>query len=311
VTPEEVRDVTAITTTHASSHPTTTVSAPAAAPVTVTPVPGTDPAGHRATGWEPHRPVGDSLLRRFVHAYASSFTSPVAAVGGHVVRRDTHVVWDLARPSGYSNGAMLLQPLPYDGWQEVLPTLEADLVPAGRGEVVLFSPWPTPDLGARGWRLGGHPPLLVLPHPGGAASTAAPAWLDVVEVADAATLADWERVAVDGYPFEACRPWRRGQLVDERVLADPAFRAWVGYVDGDAAAIGTAHLAHGITVFTLGVTLPAHRGRGAWEALARRRLAAAPHAPAMGIFSDLSRGPAERLGFVPFERWTIWTRERP
>jgi hypothetical protein len=295
-------------TTHPSARPAT--PSPPRSTATVAPLPGADPEGHRVTGWEPHRPVGDSLLRRFVHAYASSFTSPVAAVDGHVVRRATHVVWDLGRPSGYSNGAMLLQPLPHDGWQDVLATLEADLRPDGRGEVVVFSPWPTPDLGGRGWRLGGHPPLLHLPGPTGPASRA-PAWLDIVEVTDAATLADWERVAVEGYPFEACRPWRRGQLVDERVLADGALRAWVGYVGGEAVAIGTAYVAHGVNVFALGVTLPAHRGRGAWEALARQRLAASPHLPAMGIFSDLSRGPAERLGFVPLARWTLWTRERP
>lgn len=98
--------------------------------------------------------------------------------------------------------------------------------------------------------------------------------------------------------------------VDERPLADPAFRARVGYADGEAAPIGTANPTLGITDFALGVMLPSHRSRGAREALARR-LAAASSAPAMGIFSDLSRRPVERFGFVPFERWTVRTCERP
>jgi hypothetical protein len=273
----------------------------------VAPRSGRDPEGHLPTGWEPHRPVEDGLVRRFVHAYASSFTAPVTLVGGHVVRRDGYVVWDLGRPSGLYNGAMLLQPLPYAGWVELVAGLEADLLPDGRGQVLLFSPWPTPDLHDRGWRLSGHPPLLL--RPGGARPASSPTWLDVVEVTGPESMAAWERVAVEGYPFADCRPGQHG-LLDERVLADPGFRAWVGEVGGEAIAIGTAYHAHGVNVFTLGVTVPTHRGRGIWGALARQRLAAAPELPAMGIFSDLSRGPAQRLGFLPLTRWTVWTRER-
>jgi hypothetical protein len=281
------------------------------APPPVRPLPGCDAPGHLATGWEPHRPVGDGLVRRFVHAYASSFASPVSLVGGHVVRRPGAVVWDLGRPSGLWNGAMLLQPPPSAGHaaRVVFDDLTADLASDGTGEVVLFSPWPTPDLRPHGWQLAGHPPLLLAPR--GGSAPAVPPWLEVRAVRDAATLADWERVAVEGYPFEDCLPWRPGQLVDERVLADPRLHAWVGYVDGTPAAIGTAYVAHGVVVFTLGVTRPEHRGRGAWEALARQRLAIRPDLPAMGLFSDLSRGPAERLGFLPLARWTVWTRARP
>jgi hypothetical protein len=281
----------------------------AARPPLVRPLGGVDEPGHLADGWEPHRPVGDGLVRRFVHAYASSFASPVALVGGHVVRRAEHVVWDLGRPSGLYDGAMLLRPLPFTGWQHALAALEADLLPDGDGEVLLFSAWPTPDLRPRGWELAGHPPLLLAPR-GGRAPATSP-WLEVVEVEDAATLADWERVAVEGYPFDECLPWQPGRLFDVRVLADRGLRAWVGYVDGTPAAIGTAYVAHGVVVFTLGVTRPEHRGRGAWEVLARQRLAIRPELPAMGLFSDLSRGPAERLGFLPLTRWTVWTRSRP
>jgi hypothetical protein len=278
-------------------------------PPLVSPLPGRDEPGHLATGWEPHRPVGDGLVRRFLHAYASSFASPVSLVGGHVVRRPGTVVWDLGRPSGLWNGAMLLQPLSQADAEQELAELTADLVPDGTGEVVLFSAWPTPDLRRLGWQLTGHPPLLLAPR--GGPAPAVPPWLDVVAVRDAATLADWERVAVEGYPFEDCLPWRAGQLVDARVLDDPRLHAWVGYVDGVPAAIGTAYVAHDVVVFTLGVTRPEHRGRGAWEVLARQRLAIRPDLPAMGLFSDLSRGPAERLGFLPLARWTVWTRARP
>jgi hypothetical protein len=287
----------------------TTARMTAAARPAVSPRPGTDPNGHLVTGWEAHREVGDSLVRRFVHAYASSFVAHVTRMDGHAVQRDRHVVWGLEGGSWLFNGAMLLQPLPHDGWQTLAAELERDLSTAGHGRVTLFSPWPTPDLSPRGWHLAGHPPLLLAPS--GSPAPPPPAWLEVVPVTDESTLADWERVLVEGYPLSDHQPWRPRRIADVRVLDDPLLHAWVGYVDGEAAAIGTSYVAHGIDVFTLGVTMPAHRGRGAWQVMARQRLGMFPQLPAMGLFSDLSQGPAQRLGFLPLHRWTVWFRDRP
>lgn len=282
----------------------TTVQAP------VRPGRGRDPDGHLTHGWEPHRPVADGLLRRFVFAYASSLAGPAAAMGGRVRQREAYVSFDCGRPSGgLYNGIVLLQPPRPDAWSEVVAAATDDLDPQGRGEVLLWSPWPTPDLSRAGFRLVGHPPALL--RPGGEPEPPPPAWLRIAAVGDAATLADWEHVAVEGYPFEDCRPARPGVLVDDRVLADPGWHAWVGYAHDEPVAIGTSYVAHGLHVFALGVTLPDHRGRGAWQALARRRLAAFPRLPAMSLFSDHSRGPAERLGFLPLHRWTVWSRDRP
>jgi hypothetical protein len=51
------------------------------------------------TGWEPEVPVGDTLLRRFVHAWVESLAGPVAAVGGRVERRTGLLGGDLGRPA--------------------------------------------------------------------------------------------------------------------------------------------------------------------------------------------------------------------
>ena len=275
----------------------------------VRPVPGDDPDGHLATGWEPHLPLSDGLLRRFVYAYATSFASPVALMGGRVVRRGAYVAWDRGAPAGLFNGAMLLQPLPYSGWEGIVHDLEGDLLTGGTGEVLLFSPWPTPDLTDRGWRLSGHPPLLL--RPSGEPEPPTPAWLEIREVADPRTLADWERVAVTGYPLDELQPITLGRFVDERILADPRLHAWVAYTGRKPIAIGTSYVVHGLHVPTLGVTLPEHRGRGAWHVLMRRRLSTFPTLPAMTLFSDDSRPPAEGLGFLPLARWTVWLRDRP
>lgn len=290
------------------SRPDRASSAPHAA--AVEPLAGDDPPGHLATGWEPYRPVDDGLVRRFVYAYASSFAGPTRLVDGRVIRDDAYVVWDQGRPTGFYNGASLLQPLPYDGWEDVLDRLEDDLlVPGSRGDVVLLSPWSTPDLRARGWELLGHPPMLLRPA-GPPPEVSSPSWLEVRPVGDAAALADWERVVVEGYPLDECRPYRPQVLFDARILADPAWHAWVGYDDGEPVTVGTVYVAHGVCVLTLGATLPEYRGRGAWREMARLRLAAFADLPAISIFSDYSRGPAESIGFLPLQRWTLWERNR-
>jgi hypothetical protein len=276
----------------------------------VRPAPGHDPEGHLTTGWEPHRPLADGLIRRFVFAYAASLAGPTAAMGGRVVQRTTHVAFDLGRPSdGFFTGIVLLQPLSSGGWEQTLVTAGHDLADGGDRSVLLWSPWPTPDLSVRGWQLVGHPPLLL--RPTGGPAPPSPPWLRVTPVDTASTLADWEHVAVEGYPLDECRRARPGRLVDERLLDDPHWHGWVGYVDDTPVAIGTSYAVHGVNVFALGVTLPEHRGRGAWHALANRRLAAFPRLPAMSLFSDFSRRPAEGLGFLPLQRWTVWRRDRP
>jgi hypothetical protein len=124
-------------------------------------------------------------------------------------------------------------------------------------------------------------------------------------------LRDWERVAVDGFPYPDLQPYRPGVLLDERALADERLRLWVGYEDDRPVCIGTLFVDAGVAAFSLGVTLPEARRRGYWAAMAGVRLAEEPDLPAVGIFSDMSRPPAEALGFIPLTRFTLWHRPRP
>jgi hypothetical protein len=104
------------------------------------------------TGWEPEVPVGDTVLRRFVHAWAESLAGPVAAVGGCVERRGGLMLGDLARPAAYYNGATLLRPPDPDAWRTVVGEIEEVLLAGpGGGDVYLWSAWPTPDLRRRGY----------------------------------------------------------------------------------------------------------------------------------------------------------------
>ena len=263
---------------------------------------------HLTTGWEPDGPVADTVLRRFVHAWAESLAGPVAAVCGRVQRRAGLVVGDLARPAAYYNGATLLRPPAPDEWGVLVGEVEEVLLAGpGSGDVFLWSAWPTPDLRRRGWQLEGHPPLLLRPA-GGPLPPAGD--LEVRRVTEPAALADWERVAVEGYPLDDLAPWRPGVLFDERVLASP-LRLWVGYAGGRPVGAAASYLAHGLHVLALGVVLAETRRRGYWQGLLRARLADLDGLPSASLFSDMSRAGAERNGFLPITRFTLWRRSRP
>jgi hypothetical protein len=227
---------------------------------------------------------------------------------GRVERRAGLVAGDLARPAASYNGVTLLRPPAPEAWGMLVDEVEQMLLAgSGSGDVFLWSAWPTPDLRRRGWELEGHPPLLLRPASGPLPPASD---LDVRRVNDAAALATWERVAVEGYPLGDLAPWRPGVLFDERVLAT-RLRLWVGYADGRPVGAAASYVAHGLHVLALGVVLAEARRRGYWQALLRARLADLEGLPSGSLFSDMSRAGAERNGFLPVTRFTLWRRTRP
>lgn len=228
-------------------------------------------------------------------------------MGGRTLRRDDVVAADLGHPSGLYNSAVLLRPP--ERVEDVVADVESFYDGHGCGDVELWSPWPTPDLAGRGWELEGHPPLLVRPQ-APMLAVVDPPELRIEEVSDAAGVRDWERVAVEGFPFPEVDPWLPGAIADDRVLADPRYRLWLGYVEHRPVVIGSLFTDAGIGNLTLGVTLPEARRRGYWAAMAHRRLGALPGLPAAALFSDMSRPGAEALGFLPIVRFTLWRRAR-
>jgi hypothetical protein len=123
-------------------------------------------------------------------------------------------------------------------------------------------------------------------------------------------LRTWERIVVEGYPMPELRPWRPGVLLDPAVLGS-GLRMWLARLDGEPVGAAASYVAHGLHVLSVGVVLPEARGGGVWRTLLGTRLATFPDLPAGALFSDLSRPGAERHGFVPITRFTLWTRERP
>jgi hypothetical protein len=106
-------------------------------------------------GWEPHTPLEDSLLRRFLMNWKESIETRALAAGGRRLRRDDLAATDIDRPSLGSNVVTLRAPLFPDAVDEIVTVLNDfyGFDEEGRsGVVYLFSPWPTPDLRSRGGR---------------------------------------------------------------------------------------------------------------------------------------------------------------
>jgi hypothetical protein len=81
-------------------------------------------------------------------------------------------------------------------------------------------------------------------------------------------------------------------------------------VDGVPVTASAQFVAHGLAGFAMGVTLPAGRRAGHWWQHVRLRLALEPGLWHAGVFSDHSRPGAERAGFVPVVRHTLWHHNR-
>lgn len=256
------------------------------------------------TGWDSGAPISDTMLRRFLHHHAESNAAFTSAAGGRVLTSDSVALADYGRPSGYFNGAILLAPPPADRVGDLLDEVEGFFSPQS-GLVGLWTAWDLGDLRGRGWELSGHPPLLVRP-PAAVMAPPEPPAVDVRPVTDAADLALWERVAVDGYPFTELAGYPAGSLADPRILEDERASFWLGRIDGRPVSIGTMFEEYGIASLTLGVTLPEARRKGFWLRHAVDRLTAVPDIWTAGIFSDMSRPGAESLGFVPINRLTLW-----
>lgn len=251
------------------------------------------------TGWEADVPVDDTIHRQFVFNSADRVEHHAKAMGG-VVHVDNDVcAGDLGSPSAFGNQAILLRPMT----EATAPDIAERLRGAFSGSFVIFSAWPTPDLRPYGYGLIGHPPFMVRPN--GGAAPVRPAELVVEEVTDGASMEDYERVFVEGYPVRELQPYRPGRLFDERLLGD-VVRIWVASVDGRPVAGSMAINSHGLVAVEMVATLPDARGRGYGAAVTATAALSEPDVPSVLIASDDGRGVYERLGFLPISRFTLW-----
>lgn len=119
-----------------------------------------------------------------------------------------------------------MRPLALEEWDGV--TAEVDeFYGAGRGEILFWSAWPTPDLTRYGWKLEGHPPLMY--RSAGGRAPAPPEGLRVQHIQDAEGLGVFDRVGALGFPLPELQNEPPGTMHDEAVLEDERLAYWVGW----------------------------------------------------------------------------------
>ena len=259
----------------------------------------------REDGWSPATPLGDTVLRRAVHAMAAATAVPAAAMGARVLRADDFVAADLGRPAGYWNGATLLRPPRPDEWTGLLDRVEAfagERRGAEAGVFDLWSPFPTPDLRRRGWELSGHVPLMWRP-PGGSEPHRA-AGLRVERVHDAAGVRAWAATAVEAFPLDA----RPDAVATAALLEEPRVHLFVGRAGGRPVGVSCTVVSHDVNAVVFVAVQPGARGHGYGAAISRVATTARPDLPAVLLASDDGRPVYERLGYVPLVRWPLWLR---
>jgi hypothetical protein len=254
---------------------------------------------HLTHGWEPATPGDDSILRAFVLSSAEVSAWVAERAGGRAQRWDDVAAADAGSPVLFDNLVVLLAPPAYIDLADVVARVSAFYPP--ERHFVLLSPWPTPDLAPHGLQLMGHPPFMT--RAAGGSVPAVPDGLRIVEVADAATLADVLVVLSGGF----------GIPVDGSPLSDPALlggplRIWVGYAGGQPVATAAARVSHGVIDVEAVATLPDCRGRGYGEALTWAATLADPALPAVLYASDIGRPVYERMGYLTQFRFTLWHR---
>ena len=254
-------------------------------------------------GWLPDTPVGDTLLRQFVHNQGELNAAVARALGGRAEAGRDVFLADAASPVPYFNQAILARPL--QGADDPVLDEAESFFAGGRSPATLLSIWPTPDLSARGWSLMGHPAFVARgPAP---QATTPRAGVEVQVAAGADDLAVAERIAIEGYPLPEAAGDPPGKILPVAVLGT-GLVVRLGICDGEPVAVGNCYVGHGVVNLCLGATLPAARRRGVWEALVWGRVNDAPDLPAVAYTSDYSRPGFLRMGFLPITRFTLWAR---
>jgi hypothetical protein len=259
------------------------------------------------TGWLPDTPVGDNLLRQFLHNQADVCDLIAEGFDGDVTRTSAIALAASRCVVPYFNEALLLRPL-RDPADEVLDEVDRFFAASDAPAWVILSAWPTPALDVRGWELVGHPAFVVRTPGTSLRPPAARADVEVTvrPVTTSDDLAVAEQIFVDGYPIEEAAGRTGATLPSSLVDTDVTVR--IASVDAVDVAVGIGYVGHGCVNLCGAATLPAARRTGAWGALVRARVGDAADLPAVAFTSDYSRPGFEHLGFVSVLRFTMWSQ---
>lgn len=190
---------------------------------------------------------------------------------------------------------------PIDDAEDVIRRLRGFFSGQPGGGYQLWSIWPTPDLSASGMTSTRVPHFL---RAAGGTPRPSPTELLLTEVTDEESLRGAERVLIEGFAIPEAEP---GRVYGIEAIGDPAFRMWLGTVNGEPVSTATACVSDGYVGVYNVATVPHARGRGYGETLTWQAVMADPTLPAVLQASELGRPIYERMGFVEQGSYTVWT----
>jgi hypothetical protein len=247
-------------------------------------------------------------IERGARSLAQSWQTLVGALGGRLERHDDVWLTDAASPNPLLNAATLVQPLREEDAASLTRRLEAFFDPhRPGGPWVLWSAWPTPDLGPLGYMSWGSEPIMVR-VPGGEAPPPPPG-LRIVEARDAVELAAMERAFVQAFPVRDVEYRLPGAMFQSALLGGP-FRIWGGYAGDDLVSVVGALVGPEVIDVSFVATQPHARRRGYGSAVTWRATLAEPALPAILQATRDGRPVYERMGFREVGRMTMWERSR-
>jgi GNAT superfamily N-acetyltransferase len=259
------------------------------------------------TGYGPAVPLGDNLCNDFVQESARSFAAFATARGDRVARVEgTVTMTDAGSPIPFFNRAML--ECPVREVDALVGELRAFYSSDRDPSVPFLLDWATPPLGAHGFALMGHPPLMM--RPAHSSLPTPPRELRICPVVDERTARDFEHTLAYGYPAPPLQPVKTATLFTPAALTASGWRHFVGYEDDRPVTAGSAYVGDRLIRVDNIATLQEARGRGYGRAITAAAIGVGLSKPAMLIASDLGRPIYQQLGFTALLRVTYWVGTR-
>ena len=265
---------------------------------------------HLETGYGVAAPRGDNLHNDFAQGEAEAFCGLAAARGDRVGEFEEFslTLTDSGSPTPFGNVAVLRRPLRESEWAGAVRVMHHFYAQHDGGPYIVFSAWPTPDLHSMGFALVGHPPMMFRPA-APVSETMIPGF-DIRNVDGSRAARDWEYVMVHGYPVPELQPFEPGCFLPERALAAKGWHHYVGYLDDEPVATGSAYVGATHVHVEFISALESTRGKGIGRTITAVATTSSPDLPAMLISSDLGRPVYDKLGYLPLLRFTLWAGNR-
>jgi hypothetical protein len=245
--------------------------------------------------------VVDSGVRNM----ARMWEAPARTMGGRWARWDDAWAADSTLPTLLLNRVTIVRRLAPSASGQLAARIEDFYAarPSG-GEYMVNDPWATIDLEPYGFGRWWSLPFMIR-YPDAAPSRRSD--LRIRECRSPDQFADFVCKLVAGFGLQELENVPTNQVLDQRILTEPAVRCWIGVLDGRTIGTSVALVADGVVGVYLVSVIPAMRGRGFGEELTWHATLA-DRAPATLQASAMGRPVYQRMGYVTALECATWIK---